>query len=644
MKILDDINTQFAKTKVEYMTLEEYFEGAKNDPGFYRTAAERMVAAIGEAELVDTSQDPILARIFQNRTIKRYPAFKDFYGMEETIERIVGFFTHAAQGLEEAKQVLYFLGPVGGGKSTLANHIKSMMQKEPIYVLCVGNTLSPCLDSPLGLFDPSLYAETFEKEFNIPSRYLTGTLSPWAVKRLDEFDGDIKKFRVAKLYPNKQRQVAIARTEPGDENNQDISTLVGKVDLRKLDRFPQNDPDAYSYSGALCRGNQGIVELVEIWKAPIKTLHPLLTAVQEQCFTGTEEIGSMPFAGIVIAHSNESEWSAFKENKNNEAFLDRVYTIKVPYALRYEDEVKIYKKMISNSELREKKCAPQTLDMLAQFAVLSRLVPVENSSIFSKLRVYNGESVQEQDVNAKTIAEYRSLAHGKDEGMDGISTRFAFKILSNTYNFDSKEISADPVHLMHILDEEILRQQFPQEMEQQYKQFLKHLAQKYADFLEKEINKAYVESYSDYGQNLFDRYVNFAEAWLEKNDFKDPDTGAVLDRDYIDGELQKIEKPAGVVNAKDFRNEVVKFVLKFRSTANGKNPKWTAYEKLREVIEKKMFAATEELLPVISFTTKKTKDEEKKHNEFIARMSERGYTPHQSRRLVEWFMRHKKAG
>src|ERR1700693_2396905 len=175
-------------------SLEDYLRACSDDPPFYAGAAERLLKAIGEPMMVDPSQDPRLGRIFMNRTIKVYPAFEDFYGMEETIERIVGFFRHAAQGLEERKQVLYLLGPGGGGKSFPAERLKMWREKEPIYVLKAGDTVSPVFESPLGLFDPVTLGAELEQRYGIPRRRLTGTISPWAVKRLEEFGGDITQF------------------------------------------------------------------------------------------------------------------------------------------------------------------------------------------------------------------------------------------------------------------------------------------------------------------------------------------------------------------------------------------------------------------------------------------------------------------
>ena len=643
----DDLFTSYTRAfearRQTEMSLADYLKGCRSDPMLYASAPERLLAAIGEPEIIDTSRDPRLGRIFMNRTIRVYKSFAEFYGMEETIERIVSFFRHAAQGLEERKQILYLLGPVGGGKSSLAERLKALMEVHPIYVLKAGDEISPVFESPLGLFGPEM-GPKLEDEYGIPRRRLTGLVSPWCRKRLDEFGGDISRFHVVRIMPSRLRQEGIAKTEPGDENNQDISSLVGKVDIRKLETLSQNDPDAYSYSGGLNRANQGLLEFVEMFKAPIKMLHPLLTATQEGNYVGTENIGSIPFTGIIMAHSNEAEWQNFKNNKNNEAFIDRIYVIKVPYCLRVTEERMIYEKLIRGSELTEAACAPGTLELLARFSVLSRLREHENSNLFSKMRVYDGESLREVDPRARSLQEYKDAA-GVDEGMDGISTRFAFKALAAAFNYDTTEVAADPVHLMYVLEQMVRQEQLPAETEKRYLEFLKaELAPRYAEFIGHEIQKAYLESYHDYGQNLFDRYVAYADAWIEDQDFKDPDTGQLLNRELINQELTKIEKPAGIANPKDFRNEVVKFALRTRASHGGRNPSWTSYEKIREVIERRMFSQVEDLLPVISFGTKKDSETEKKHDEFVERMMARGYTERQVRRLVEWYMRVKQAG
>jgi serine protein kinase len=639
MSIFERYQARYESSREEDMSLQEYLELCKSDPMSYAGASERLLAAIGEPELIDTHNDARLSRIFQNKVIKRYPAFSDFYGMEESIEHLVSYLKHSAQGLEEKKQILYLLGPVGGGKSSLAEKLKELMQYVPFYAI----KGSPVFESPLSLFSPDEDGPILEEDYGIPVRYLRTIMSPWAVKRLQEYNGDITKFRVVKLYPSILEQVAIAKTEPGDENNQDISSLVGKVDIRQLEHYAQNDADAYSYSGALCRSNQGLMEFVEMFKAPIKVLHPLLTATQEGNYNATEGLSALPFQGIILAHSNESEWQSFRNNKNNEAFLDRVFIVKVPYCLRVTEEKQIYDKLLRHSSLNQAPCAPGTLQMMAQFSVLTRLKEPENSSIFSKMRVYDGENLKDTDPKAKSVQEYRDYA-GVDEGMSGISTRFAFKILSQVFNFDHTEVAANSVHLLYVLEKQIIREHLPQEVQDRYLGFLKqYLAPRYAEFIGKELQTAYLESYAEYGQNIFDRYVTYADYWIQDQEYRDPDTGEMMNRGGLNEELEKIEKPAGISNPKDFRNEIVNFVLRARANNNGANPRWTSYEKLRVVIEKKMFSNTEELLPVISFNAKASADDKKKHEQFVDRMVEKGYTPKQVRLLSEWYLRVRKA-
>ncbi len=639
MNLLSNFRDQYLKARDEEMSLEEYLQLCKRDSLAWASPAERMLAAIGEPEIVDTRNDPRLSRLFSNRIIRRYPAFREFFGMEDVIAQVVAFFRHAAQGLEERKQVLYLLGPVGGGKSSIAERLKSLMETYPVYAL----KGSPINESPLGLFSPERDGPTLEAEYGIPKRVLGGIASPWALKRLAEYEGDLSQFRVVRLQPSVLRQIAIAKTEPGDENNQDISSLVGKVDIRKLELYSQDDPDAYSYSGGLCQSNQGLLEFVEMFKAPIKMLHPLLTATQEGNFKGTEGFSAIPFNGVILAHSNESEWQSFRNNKHNEAFLDRVYIVKVPYCLQVSEEVKIYGKLLKHSSLAMAPCAPGTLEMMAQFSVLTRLKEPENSSIFAKMRVYDGESLKDTDPAAKSYQEYRDYA-GIDEGMTGMSTRFAYTVLSAVFNYDQTEVAANPVHLMYVLEQRIVREQLPDETQRRYLEFIKgYLATRYAEFIGKEIQTAYLESYSEYGQNIFDRYVTFADYWIQNEDYRDPETGESFDRGALNSELEKIEKPAGIANPKDFRNEIVNFVLRARSQHGGKNPRWTSYEKLREVIEKKMFSSTEELLPVISFNAKASVEDKKKHESFVSRMVEKGYTEKQVRLLSEWYLRVRKS-
>lgn len=639
--------TKFAAPKVT--TLLEYLEACKTEPLMYANAAERMVYAIGKPEVVDTSSDSRLSRIHSNKKVRFYNAFDDFFGAEEAIERIAAYFRNSAAGLEESKQILYLKGPVGGGKSSIAERLKALMQKLPIYVLYDPSEtdperrMSPVLDSPLGLFNVLEHAATLEADYGIPRRYLNTVMSGWAQQKLLEFGGDITKFSVIEVYPNKDTQLGIMKVEPGDENNQDVSVLIGKVDLRKLEKFAQSHPYSYSYSGGLNRTNQGMMDFAEMFKANIKTLNPLLMATQEHNYQGTEAIPAMPYTGIILAHSNEAEWFNFRNNKTNEAFLDRVFIVDIPYCLRTDEEIKIYEKMLAGSSLAKAPCAPGTLKMLAQWSILTRLKPHENSTAWAKLRVYNGDNVKDTIPNAKPYDEYRDRA-GNDEGMNGMSTRFAFKVLSSTFDLRPEEQQANPIDLMYVIEGAVRKENLPPETTEKYLDYIKsNLQPRYFEFLEKELRTAYLESYRSFGQNMFERYVLFAEAWLADEQCRDPETHVLLDRDNLNKKLEEIEKAAGIANAKDFRSEIVHYVLRYKAKHEGVSPSWDSYEKIKTVLEKRMFAATEQIMPVIAFGPKQDKETEEKHQGFVKRMTDKGYTEEQIKILVSWFTANRKA-
>ena len=633
----------FEAKREETMSLMAYLDLCKSDKGAYANAAERLLDAIGEPKIVDTSKDEKLSRIFGNQKIPVYNAFSDFFGMEETIEGVVSFLRGAAQGAEERKQILYLLGPVGSAKSSIGERLKSLMEERPIYVLKAGEEISPVFESPLGLFKEKQHGAQMQARYGIePRRLKNSTLSPWAVEKLNEFKGDISKFQVVKMYPSEANKVGIMKVEPGDENNQDISTIVGKPDLRKLEVFAQTDYKSYGFGGGLNRANQGLMEFVEMFKAPIKMLHPLLTATQEGHYTGTENIGEIPFSGIILAHSNESEWESFRNNKRNEAFLDRVKIIKAPYTLRVTEEAKIYRKKIDESSLGSAPCAPETLETLARFSVLTRLFDHANSNSVTKMRVYDGENLKETAPSVKTIQEYRDAA-GRNEGFSGTSTRFAFKVLSDTFNKFAAiggEVAADPIRLMATLKDTVKAEQFPADTEKKYLGIIDGpLTDIYKKYIAEEINSAFLESYDDFGQNIFDQYIMKADAWLQDKEINDPETGLIYDRAQLNTALEKIEKPAGIANPKDFRNEVINFVLRAQANNGGKNPDWKAYEKIRRVIQKQLFDDTKSILPVISFGAKADSEAKKKHEGFVERMNARGYTPAQVKTVVEAHMR-----
>lgn len=635
MSRLEKFNARF-KTQQDVLTLDEFLDLAKTDPIAYRSPHERMLHAIGEPRKVDTSKDPRLGVIYDKRTIKVYEPFHDFYGMEDVIENIVSYFVHAAQGLEERKQVLYLLGPVGSAKSSLAERLKVLMEKEPFYCLAAetetGLELSPVFESPLGLF-----TKEDADDLEIPAYHLTGLLSPWAIKRIQENKGEINKFKVVCMYPNKLYQHAIKKVEPGDDNNQDISSLVGKIDLRKLEFFNQTDPDAYSFSGGLCRGNRGIMEFVEMFKAPRQVLHPLLTATQEGNYNPSEDgLGAIPFDGIILAHSNETEWAAFKNNKENEAFLDRICIIKVPYCTRYTEEIKIYEKLIHDSHLRDSPCAKTTLETLAKFCIATRLNAENFDELKLKLAVYNGDNIKDLAPSVKSYYEYRWEQY--DEAFKGTSTRQAFKLISKTFNFDSEEISANPIHILELIERYVNSDSFTTSQKTLYNTVVEYLRGNLFEAISKDISFCLMDSYAEYGQTLFDSYITYADAWLEEQDYRDPDTQEMYDRDALNAELEEIEKIAKISNPKDFRHEVVNFVLRYRSGHKGQSPNWRDYKKLSDAIEKKLLKETESLVPALSMESHNTG---KEWNKFIKNMQDRGYTPRQTKVIYSWYNKRK---
>lgn len=623
------------------MKLFEYLEESRKKPEVYATAAQRLKKAFGDPVVVDSSKDTRLKRIFLNRKFKTFPEFGDFFGIEDALESIYETITAASQGLEESKQVVYLLGPVGSAKSSIADRLKELMEREPFYVLSYKDKKgdfheSPMFESPLGIFPKSETAE-IEREFKINPRHLTGICSPWASKRLShELEGDIGEFWVSKMYPSIVDRRGIALVAPSDDNNQDVSDLIGKIDVRKLEEFASNDPDAYSYSGGLCRASQGILDFMEMFKAPLKTLNPLLSATQEKRFAGNENVGMMPFNGIILAHSNESEWDAFRSNKKNEAFLDRIKIIKVKYNLRVTEEQKIYQKDIDRSDLKGLPIAPHTLEFLARTVVPSRYKKPAKTTTSQKAQIYDGRDVRDEHANAPTLYELREEA-GLDEGMEGISTRVAFKILSRSANVGD-ELALDPIELYNVMEHE-LRKEYGEERAKPYINLAK---EEMKIWLYPEINQLMhenaMEDFQAYGQDYFERYVQLAKIITDEDasGCPDPDTGQMMNRKEIERRLSTLEKNAEIANTKEFRRDVVMWVMRHKDET-GKFPHWQGFRKMEVIIRKIIRDETEKLLPKISFGGKKSdSDIEEKREKFLERMVKCGYTELQVKRIVNW--------
>lgn len=646
----------YKEKEPETLSFSEYLERCKDDKMAYANWAERLLDAIGEPEIIDThKKSASMGRVFSGKKVAKYPTFSDFYGMEDTIQEIVNHIKGAAAGTEFRKQVLYLLGPVGGGKSSLGDHIKTLMEENPIYVLKAkksGNypQISPIHESPLGLFDTEARRKMVEEKFGIPQSYMRTGMSPWATKRLKEAGGNIDEaFEVVKIWPDAKNKVAVAKVEPGDDNNQDITTLTGKLNINMLgeEDIEQSDTDAYSYSGGLSVANQGVMEFVEMFKAPLKVLNPLLEATQSGHYNTTEGNASVPFSGLILAHSNQTEWDAFASDRKNEAILDRINIIKVPYTLRMSQEAKIYKKMIKESALSELPIAPQTIELLSQFSAMSR-IKHDSEGVLDKYqpdvvaKVKDGKIVEGAKSSVPQIKELQAAAP-QDEGMDGISTRFAFKVLSRTFNCRANEgyYEADPVLMMETLQKSIEQDgTISPGNKEKYEGFISnYLMPSYAEEITREITMAYTGANDNMCQNMFDRYINMASAWLDDESFDDRETsGSLLDKEALDKKLSEYEIPAGIANTKDFRDQVTRYVLKQQNKGN--DVRWDSYEKMATVIRENLARKMGDALPHIKFEAVRNDEESiKAHQSFVDNMKEKGYTMTMIKRAVNVYER-----
>lgn len=640
MDIFNSYKKRFNEdNKQEILSVKDFFDLAKTDGGTYASPWKRLLTAIGEPTIVDTSMKPRDSIIFESRKIRVFDSFKDFYGMEDVVDKVVKFVENADRGLEERKQILYLLGPVGGGKSSLAEHIKLLMCQEPIYTLAYKGEILPTLESPLSLFSRD-EAARLKLDKHVPINRFKDIRSAYLTMLLDNVEGDITQLEVIKVKPSQVKRLSVAKTEPGDENNQDISALVGKTALRRLRDFDQSHPFSYDYCGGLNRAHQGMLEFVEMFKAPLKVLHPLLTATQEGNYMPTEGFGAIPFEGLILAHSNEEEWTKFVAKKENEAFIDRVNMVKVPYCLRFSEEMKIYEKMVEHSDLVEPKLAPYTLETLAKIEVASRLLEPKNSDLYTKLKVYNGEQMSHKSNKALTIREYRDLDKTNVEGMDGLSTRFAFKRLSDTLGYDPEEYAANPIHLVEVMKASV-KEHRPGAYAGLCGLCDSYIVPEYMDQLRSHLFEAFIGTYGDFAQRKFENYIKMADIWIQGSNYRDSETGELWDREEIDLELSKTEKPAGIPNPKDFRNEVVNFVLRAKASNKGDMPRWDSYVKFKEVLEKDISSQLDKLLPVLTDKGTTGKEDKAKYSEFLENMINLGYTKKQVALLTQYYLKNR---
>ena len=391
---------------------------------------------------------------------------------------------------------------------------------------------------------------------------------------------------------------------PVDPNNQDTSVLIGSVDISKMDLYPEDDPRVFALNGAFNAGNRGIVEFIEVFKNDVEYLHTMITATQEKSIPSPGKGSMIYFDGVILAHSNEAEWNKFKADHTNEAILDRIVKIEVPYCLELNEEMKIYEKILRKSNFKAH-IAPHTIEVASMFAILSRLAPSNKVDPMTKLKIYNGEEIIEKGTTKRIdVMELREEA-GR-EGMTGISTRFIMKALDSALS-DSEHNCINPLSVMECLIKEVKEMAIPEDLKKKYLGFLQDSIKKeYHQILEKEVTKAFIHGYREQAQDLFNNYLDHAEAFVNKTKLKDPNTGEELEPDVEF--LHSIEQQLGITQsaAKGFRQDVTAYM--FAVLRNGGKIDYTCYEPLKEAIEKKLTASVRELSRII--TKSKVRDQE----------------------------------
>jgi serine protein kinase len=600
-------------------TFLEYLELVRQSPALPKLSHARlydMMMRDGTHDILD-SDDPRVKRLYKDESLKVYSFFRDeFFGIEKTISQIVRYFHSASLKGEESRQVLYLMGPVGSGKSSLVEKLqRGLEQSEPFYSIdgC------PMFEEPLHLLPRHLRRE-FEKMLGVN---IEGDLCPVCRFRLkEEFGTRYEEFPVVTREFSKRNRVGVGVVPPVDPNNQDTSVLIGSEDISKLDLYSEGDPRVLDLNGALNVGNRGMAEFIEVFKNETEYLHAMITATQEKVIPAPGRHGMVYVDICIVAHSNEAEWQKFKADHTNEAILDRIVVVKVPYNLRLSEEVKIYQKIIRHSDFRAH-VAPHTLEVASMFAILSRLEPTAKCDLMTKLKLYNGEEVVEKGKTKKLDAqELRDDA--KREGMNGISTRFIMKALDNALSDNVEGNCINPINVREAFINMVKETDLPDDNRKQYLEYLQDVLHKeYLEILEKEITKAFVYSYQEQAESLFQNYLDHAEAFVNKTKVKDRNTKEELQPD--EGFLKSIEEQIAIIGsaAEGFRQEVIAYL--WAASRRGERVSYRSYEPLKEAIEKKLMTSVRDISRII--TKARTRDEEQagKYDAMVRNLLDNGY-------------------
>jgi serine protein kinase len=596
----------------------EYLQKLKQDPDLAQLSHTRLYDIVKGAGSEDLQKggDPAIKRLFGDESLKVYNFFKDeFFGIERPIAQLVRYLHAAALKGEENRQVLYLLGPVGAGKSSLIEALRRGLEHSPPFYAIDG---CPMHEEPLHLIPRHLRRE-FEKMLEVT---IEGDLCPVCHFRLEEeFGKRYEDVPIRTVTYSKQARRGLSIVPPVDPNNQDTSVLIGSEDISKLDRYSEGDPRVLELNGAFNVGNRGMIEFIEVFKNEIEYLHTIITATQEKFVPAPGRHGTVYVDTVIIAHSNEAEWQKFRADPTNEAILDRIVTIKVPYNLRLSEEAKIYEKLLKASGFRSH-VAPHTLEITAMFAILTRLAPSNSCDTMTKLKLYNGEEVVEKG-STKRIDIDELRAETKSEGMTGISPRFAMKALDNALTDNPEGVT--PIHIREALIAMVKEADYPEKAHKRYLEFLQDTIHKaYLEILEREITRAFVYAYEEQAEALFQNYLDHAEAYVNKTSVKDRNTREELQPD--EAFLKSIEEHIAIIGpeAEGFRQEVIAYL--WAAGRRGEKIAYISYEPLKEAVEKKLTTSVREISRIITKARTRDEDQKEKYEALVENLLDQGYT------------------
>jgi serine protein kinase len=620
----------------------EYLNLVKEKPEIASFAPGRiynMIMKHGVTEVDSTKQ------IRGYEDLVEYDFFKDkVYGTLEAKHDLMRFLKAAARRTETGKRILTLVGPVASGKSTIAALIKRGLENDdtPKYVLAD----CPMHEEPLHAV-PQEDRPFWEEELGVK---IEGHICPHCQQVVDENYTDDKgnvrwdELPVKLIVPSEQRRLCIGTFQPSDPKSQDVTELIGRVNMSKIAKFGETDPRAYQFDGELHVANGGMIEYIEILKADIKFHYVLISVAQEQLIK-SPGFPQTYLDTLIFSHTNQTEFDSFRSEKKNEALHDRMYIVKVPYNLAVDDEINIYKKMIRESDFRNVHIAPHTLKLAAQFAVLSRLTPsTKVSNLIQKMKLYNGEVTDEFKKSEIDIKALREEGRRKGEGMSGISPRFIINAMNVALGMKEEKGKAvdgkgraytgciNSIDLIRAL-----RQNFDhaigitEEDAKTYNNLLtgdkQSVASEFKEVAKKEVNMAFLYAYEDQAEELFHRYMLNCDAYCKKEKVLDSITGEYSDAD--EKLMRALEELIGVPeNSKDtFRNGI--FVHKASALERGEIFKFDSYAPLRDAIEKKLMSDLKNVVNLSIGSTTNTNPKRKSHRDRAFKtLMEKGYCEH----------------